>query len=100
MLFDMRRRDWSQELLGLAGLPPELMPPAFPSGQVVGIVSGEAARQTGLPQGLPVAAGGHDHICAALAVGAITTDVVLDSAGTAESLDRHFGTVLRLPYRP
>jgi sugar (pentulose or hexulose) kinase len=49
-------------------------------------VSAAAAQATGLPAGLPVVIGGHDHICAAFAAGAITTDRVLDSAGTAEAI--------------
>jgi len=36
--------------------------------------------------GTPVFAGGHDHICAAFACGALTPEVALDSLGTAEGL--------------
>jgi xylulokinase len=50
------------------------------------MVTPEAARLTGLQAGVPVIIGGHDHICAAVAAGAITPEVVLDSAGTAEAL--------------
>jgi xylulokinase len=86
MLFDLRSRDWSHELLRLADLPPGLLPPALPSGEIAGLVTRKAARETGLPSGVPVSTAGHDHICAALAVGAFSTEVVLDSAGTAEAL--------------
>lgn len=86
MLFDLRKRNWSNELIKLANLPSHLMPPALPSGEIAGVVTQEAARQTGLQAGVPVAIGGHDHICAALAVGAFSPDVVLDSAGTVEAL--------------
>jgi xylulokinase len=86
MLFDLRRRAWSKTLLDLAGLPEALLPPALPSGEIAGRVSKEAAQATGLPAGVPVVIGGHDHICAAIAAGAVTTDRVLDSAGTAEAI--------------
>ena len=41
---------------------------------------------TGIPAGLPVFIAGHDHVCAAQAVGTSNPGVVLDSIGTAESL--------------
>ncbi|MEW5956587.1 MAG: FGGY family carbohydrate kinase [Chloroflexota bacterium] len=86
MLFDIRGRAWSDDLLRLAGLAPALMPPALPSGQIVGRVTAGAAGATGLPAGTPVVSGGHDHICAALAAGVVAPGPVLDSAGTAEAI--------------
>ena len=52
----------------------------------LGPVTEEAARQTGLSLDAVVAVGGHDHICAALATGAVTPGVVLNSCGTAETM--------------
>jgi len=86
MLFDLGRRAWSEELLGLMDLPASLLPPPYPSGVVVGRVTSHAASTTGLPEGLPVATGGHDHICAALAAGVVAPGQVLDSAGTVEAI--------------
>jgi xylulokinase len=51
----------------------------------VGEVSPVAAEQTGLPIGLPVMAGGQDHVCAALALGVTEPGTLLDSIGTAEA---------------
>jgi xylulokinase len=55
-----------------------------PSGTAIGKVTSEAAQATGLPEGAVVAAGGHDHICGALAAGITRPGNVLDSFGTAE----------------
>ena len=73
-------------MLRLSDLASDLMPPAFPSGALAGKVNRLAERATGLREGLPVFIGGHDHICAAIAAGAIEPGIVLDSAGTAEAL--------------
>ena len=86
MLFDVQSRCWSQELLDVADLPPSLMPPAFPSGQVVGYVTPRAASLTGLQPWTPVVTGGHDHMCGALAAGSVEPGTVVDSAGTAEAM--------------
>lgn len=86
MLFDLRTLSWSDELLQLADLPVDLLPPALPSGHLIGRVTPEAARATGLPSGTPVASGGHDHICAALAAGVINPGAVLNSSGTTDAI--------------
>jgi xylulokinase len=86
MLFDIHKQSWSETMLRLSGLAPDLMPPALPSGTLAGKVTRLAERATGLRAGVPVFIGGHDHICAAIAAGAIEPGIVLDSAGTAEAL--------------
>jgi len=85
MLFNPVTGQWSSKMAALTELPLSLMPPLFASGEVVGHVNEMAAKITGLRQGIPVAAGGHDHICGAVAVKAVQPGVILDSAGTAEA---------------
>lgn len=86
MLFDISRRDWSEEIAKVAGLDISLFPKAYPGGHVVGQVTKVAAQSTGLHQGLLVCTGGHDHICGAFATGVFEPGKALDSLGTAESL--------------
>ncbi len=61
LLFDVKTRDWLPELFQLADIPLHLAPPVLPSGTRVGYVTEAAATLTGLPRGVPVSAGGHDH---------------------------------------
>jgi xylulokinase len=84
LLFDQRKRDWSAEILGQAGIDRRLMCDAHPSGTVLGKVTTSAAEVTGLPVGTPVVLGGHDYLCSALPVGAFKPGVVLDVTGTWE----------------
>ena len=86
MAFDIRSGDWSAELIELAGLTTDFLPPVVSATDRVGTVTAEAASLVGLRPGTPVFAGGHDHICAALACGVVVPEVVLDSLGTAEAL--------------
>ncbi|WP_240753107.1 FGGY family carbohydrate kinase, partial [Microbacterium sp. K41] len=53
-LFDLRARDWSDELAGLVGIDRRILPPVVECGQVVGAVTAEASAATGLPAGTPV----------------------------------------------
>jgi sugar (pentulose or hexulose) kinase len=78
--FDIVKKEWDDDWLKLNGLSKHLFPPVYQSGTSAGLVQFE-----GLPS-IPAAVAGHDHICAALAVGAITPGLVFDSMGTAETL--------------
>ncbi len=84
MLFDQKTRNWSDELLHLAGIDRGLMPEALPATTHLGSVTPAAAAATGLPEGTPVILGGHDHLCGALPVGASQPGVVLNVTGTWE----------------
>ena len=97
LLFDQRRLDWSEEMLRLAGIDRRLMPDAQAAGTVLGEVSPEAARATGLAAGTPVVLGGHDHLCGALPVGAFRPGVVLDVTGTWEIVSVPLGRPVLTP---
>ncbi len=84
--FQIFAKAWDEDWLREFDLPPGLFPLALPAGQPVGKLRPEVARQLSLPAGIPVCIAGHDHVCAALAVGAARPGVVLDSMGTAEAL--------------
>jgi xylulokinase len=83
-VLDQLNKCWSSELLGLAGIPESILPDVRASGTVLGKLTPKAAAQTGLSPGTQVVLGGHDYICAALAVGAVDDDVVMDVTGTWE----------------
>jgi xylulokinase len=85
LAFDVTRRAWDAELLGLASLEPDQMPAVLPLGRAVGGLTGAAASRLGLPSGTPVAVAGHDHLAAALGAGVMRPGEVLDSMGSAEA---------------
>jgi xylulokinase len=87
-LFEQKALKWSDELFDSAGLDKALFPQALPSGTVLGEVMKDPAEKTGLKKGTPVILGGHDYICAALAVGAFAPDVMMDVTGTWEIIVR------------
>ena len=87
LLFDVRNRAWSQSMLDALEIPVEWLPPVHESPEVIGVLSAEAARATGLVAGTPVAAGGADNACGALGMGVISPGEVAVSIGSS-------GTVL------
>lgn len=85
MAMDLGRRDWSPEMLALAGVDPSFFPEWREPGEVVGYVTEEAGRAAGIPSGTPVVAAGHDTQFAILAAGAGEGEAIL-SSGTWEIL--------------
>jgi len=82
MLFDLRLRTWSSEILQRFDIPASILPPLFASGVQVGTVQPAAAAQTGLRAGTPVFTGGADTQCALLGAGAVEAGDVAIVMGT------------------
>lgn len=68
-LFDLRRETWDEGILALATIGPQLLGVVRWASEVVGEISREAARHTGLRAGTPVVAGSADHIASAFSAG-------------------------------
>ena len=83
VLFDLKSRNWSREILEALGIDPAWMPPTFEGPEFTGRVNEEAASQTGLKVGTPVAAGGGDQAAQAVGVGAVEPGVVALTVGTS-----------------
>jgi xylulokinase len=82
---DIKNLRWSRELLAKLELDPALFAPLIASGQAVGQVHARAAEETGLPLGMTVSAGGHDHIISTAAAETDEPGILLNSMGTAEA---------------
>jgi xylulokinase len=83
---DLQQQRWSDEVMAHTQTPPTLLAPLQPSGTRLGPILPEVAAATGLPTSVQVAVGGHDHVCAALALGVTQPGDLLNSMGTAEAL--------------
>ena len=83
VLFDLKARDWSDEVLSALGIPREWMPRTFEGTEFTGYVTEEAAALTGLKVGTPVAAGGGDQAAGAVGVGAVEPGIVGLTVGTS-----------------
>lgn len=85
MLFDQKELCWSERMLEMAGVRGDQLPQIQCGGTIAGGITDKASIETCLPSDLPCVLGGHDHLCAALAAGAICPGIVVDSMGTSQS---------------
>ena len=83
ILFDLKSRDWSPEILTALGIPANWLPPTYEGPAVTGHVSSTAATETGLEQGIPVVGGGGDQAAQAVGVGAVQPGIIALTLGTS-----------------
>lgn len=83
MLFDCNTGQWSKELLQLAGIKEEMLPPIVKPTDVIGSVTESAALKTGLAKGTPVICGTTDTVMEVFASGAVHPGDVTVKLATA-----------------
>ncbi len=83
ILFDLKKRNWSGEMLSALGIPAEWLPPTFEGPDFTGKITASAAAETGLTAGTPVAAGGGDQAAQAVGVGAVEPGIIALTLGTS-----------------
>jgi len=83
ILFDLKQRTWSPEVLQALGIPSEWLPPTYEGPEITGTVTPEAAALTGLKAGTPVVAGGGDQAAQAVGVGCVRPGIIALTLGTS-----------------
>ena len=84
LLYDVRRRDWSDELLAATGLERVRLPVVAGAPDVAGRLTAAAAAELGLTEACLVAVGSGDEHAACLGAGVLRAGPICDIAGTAE----------------
>src|SRR5262249_23071773 len=82
-LFNVRKRAWANELLGIIDIPRDWMPAAYESPEVSGRITDAAAAATGRARGTPVVGGGGDQAAGAVGNGIVETGIISSTVGTS-----------------
>ena len=93
LMYDVAHRRWSSEIMSALHLSTDLLVDVGGSAEVLGRLSQEGARATGLAKGTPVVGGGADNACGAVGVGIVAPGEAVASWGTS-------GTVLTPTLEP
>lgn len=90
MAFDLKKRNWSDEILNKFNVRHNLFNQIKPSGTEIGKIKKNIADDLELSRDVILVTGGHDQTCAALGAGLIDKGTGLISTGTAEVLSTVF----------
>ncbi len=83
LLLDVKNRRWHTELLSMLEISADFMPGVFEGPEVTGTLSAQAAEATGLPEGIPVIAGGGDQAAGGIGCGVVKPGVISATVGTS-----------------
>jgi xylulokinase len=89
LLFDLRDRAWSSEVLDALEVPAGWLPPILEGPDRSGAITNDVALDLGLPAGIPVAAGGGDNAAAAIGTAVTREGLMSSSIGTSGVLFAH-----------
>ncbi|MCK4478209.1 xylulokinase [Candidatus Bathyarchaeota archaeon] len=84
--FDVSEDRWSETVLNQLEIPIQKLPDVFRPTEIVGTVTEQASRETGLKKGTPVAAGGIDAYMAMIGVNALRTGCACEITGSSTCL--------------
>jgi xylulokinase len=86
-LYDLAARDFTAQLVALAGIDRGLLPPIADPHELTGGLTPAAARALGLAQGIPVVAGCADHVASAFVAGlTLPGDLLVKLGGAGDIL--------------
>ena len=95
-MMEIRKLDWSDEVLGLCGIDRSLLPPVGSTAAMAGRVSREASALTGFPVGTPLSRGAGDQQCAAIGAGVVRQGMAEMTVGTSAVMVAHVDRVERV----
>ena len=87
LFFDMKKGDWADELVELAGLKRSALPGFIAPTDVAGHVTAAAAAETGLPEGHPVVCGSSDSAVEDYGAGAVEPGDLIIKLATAGNVN-------------
>ena len=86
LAFDVRRLDWSDELLAAGCVGRDQLARPVPSGSIIGEIPSRLAAELGFEESVKVVSGGHDQPAGALGAGVLAPGRAMLSIGTTEAL--------------
>jgi len=93
LLYDVKNRCWSKELLDACGIEEDTLPRVLPTGGIVGPLLPDIAAKLQLPEYVQVVMGSHDQIVNALGAGVASVGDAVDTSGTCECVTPLFSEI-------
>lgn len=87
LMYDLKKKTWSQEILETFHIPKEWMPPVYTSGTSMGYIKPDLAEKLHLPSTMQVFVGCHDQCSTALGGGGVVAGDLIVGEGSTECMN-------------
>jgi sugar (pentulose or hexulose) kinase len=102
--FDVRRFDWAGKgdlKWRLFPVEPEKLPSLVAPAELLGQVTSQASKETGIPEGLPMVAASNDKACDVVGAGCLSPERACISFGTTATINTQISRYVELrPFMP
>lgn len=86
MAFDIRKKQWSEEILAAAEIDPALFSTPVATGNVAGELLPSLCTRFGLQKPIRIVNGSHDQVAATVGAGILSPNEAMDGTGTVECI--------------
>lgn len=86
LLFDVKNKCWSKEMLDICGVSPQQLPKIYESYEIVGTLRSEVAKALDISHPVKVCAGAGDNAGAAVGTGTVGDEICNISLGTSGTI--------------
>jgi len=93
-LFDVKKRNWSDEILEKLQISKDFLPESFESTEITGKITKKVSQITGLKEGIPVVAGAGDQAAGGIGNGIVKEGLVSVTIGTSGVVFAHSEKVI------
>jgi xylulokinase len=83
LLFDVKNRTWSKEMLDIIGIYKSQLPKLFESYESIGYIKPELAEEFGISKNVKIVIGGGDQAVGAIGTGAVEEGIISVALGTS-----------------
>lgn len=97
MGFDIRKKCWSEDIFGAAGIDISLMSAPVKTGTVAGEIKPEIRERLSIDYTIQIVSGCHDQVAACVGAGAFTPGEAVDGTGTVECITPVFDSIPKSP---
>jgi len=93
MALDIRKKCWSDEILGVAGIDKCLLSEPVPAFNVAGELKKDIAEKLGIDTSVKIVNGAHDQVASAVGAGVFSVGCAVDGTGTVECITPVFDKI-------
>ncbi len=93
MALDIRKKQWSKEILSASQVDENLLSKPVPAGTVAGCIRNELSEKLQISNKLMIVNGSHDQVAAAIGAGIFEIGQAIDGTGTVECVTPMFDSI-------